>query len=507
MTTLRDLIRFTMPPGSRLLTGEEGMHVHVRAVAGLRATLPAFPELRGGELTLISPAQAIALDDRLTLSNIISRLAEVPVAAVAIAGSVDTTAQSLAHRTGLAIVELPSQADLRAIERDGNRLITDPDLQIERWASQLYSDLTQCVVAGAGVTGVIERLAERTGVSAAVYSPGGKLRAQQAHGPARAAFELLRPEMPEERHRLGLQIHVEHVGDHGLLVLANAALDRWDRLAARQGAAALALELTKEQAVRDAETRVRGDLVRAILSGTPMDAESLAGQAAELGYRLDHPHIAVVVAPQRDELPAALQPSLERILAQRKIIAPILLREDSVLVFVPAASGMSSPDAIVETLRESHAITAGISGVAPTHVHWPGALDEAEQALALGRQLFGPGSVTAFADLGVYRLLLAQRDSPELWRFYRDILGPLLDHGASGADLIETLEGYFRARGNVSKAATLLHVHRNTLIYRLQRISEIIGIDWERSEDLLALQLALRAHRVLRMIEGTTARP
>ena len=114
-------------------------------------------------------------------------------------------------------------------------------------------------------------------------------------------------------------------------------------------------------------------------------------------------------------------------------------------------------------------------------------------------------SITAFADLGIYRLLLAQRESPELGHFYRDTLGPLLDHGSSSSDLIDTLEGYFLARGNVSRAATLLHVHRNTLIYRLQRISEIAGIDWERAEDQLALQIALKVHRVLRMSEMRTA--
>ena len=72
--------------------------------------------------------------------------------------------------------------------------------------------------------------------------------------------------------------------------------------------------------------------------------------------------------------------------------------------------------------------------------------------------------------------------------------------------MIETLEGYFLARGNVSRAAALLHVHRNTLIYRLQRIAEIAGVNWERAEDHLALQLALRAHRVLQMIAASGTR-
>jgi PucR family transcriptional regulator, purine catabolism regulatory protein len=505
MTTLRDIMRFTMPSSSRLLTGEDGLYAQIHTVVGLRATLPAFPDLRGGELTLISPAQAMALDESLTLPTIISRLGEVPVAAIAVAGPPDAAAQIRAVAANIPLVELPAAIDLRSLERDIHRLIADPDLQIERWASQLYSELTQRILNGAGINGVLQSLVERTGRSVACYSVSGRLRAQQMHEGARPVFEILRPEASGELHILGQQVYVEQIGDTGWLALAGTELDQGDRLAARQGAAALALELAKEQAVKDAEARVRGDLVRTILSGTPVDAESINNQAAELGYQLDKPHVAVVIAPTNGDSPASLQPLVERILQQRKIIAPVLAREDSMLVFVPLV-GSTTAHTILDALQQTQPVTAGLSSVAANATQWSRALDEAEQALALGRQLFGNKSVTAFADLGIYRLLLAQRDSPELGRFYRDTLGPLLDHGSSSADLIDTLEGYFLARGNVSRAATLLHVHRNTLIYRLQRISEIAGIDWERAEDQLALQIALKVHRVLRMSEFANTR-
>jgi purine catabolism regulator len=505
-TTLRDLLRFTMPPASKLLALEDGLHIHVRGVASLRATLPAFPELRGGELALIAPEQALALDETLTLPKIVARLAEVPVAAIAVLGPFDEATRDVGAAANLPLIELPAGTDLRMLERDVTRLIYDPDLQIERWASQLYSDLTQRIIDGAGLNGVLHRFSERTGLNAACYNAAGTLRAQQAKGSARAAFEVLRPANGGEHQLLGQHVYVEPIADSGWLAVGGANLDRWDRLAARQCAAALALELAKEQAVKDAEARVRGDLVRTILSGTPVDPESLNNQAAELGYQLNQPHTAVVLAPANGERPAALQSALERLLLQRKLVAPVLQREDSVLVFVPSGGSATAPHAIVEALHQSHTVTAGLSATAPTSGQWARALDEAEQALALGRRLFGEKSVTAFPDLGVYRLLLAQRESSELKRFVRDTLGPLLEHGTSSSDLLETLEGYFLARGNVSRAAALLHIHRNTLIYRLQRISEITGIDWDRAEDQLALQLALKAHRVLGMAATTVAR-
>src|SRR3954468_18062965 len=104
-TTLRDLMRFSMPPASRLLTSDDGLQAHVRGIASLRATLPAFAELRGGELALISPAQALALDERLTLPHMVSSLAQVPVAAIAVTGPA-TEGRAMARQSNIPLIEL-----------------------------------------------------------------------------------------------------------------------------------------------------------------------------------------------------------------------------------------------------------------------------------------------------------------------------------------------------------------------------------------------------------------
>ena len=57
-TTVRDLLRLALPPGSVLISPDDGLLHHVSHPVSLRATLPAFPQLRGGEVALISVAQA-----------------------------------------------------------------------------------------------------------------------------------------------------------------------------------------------------------------------------------------------------------------------------------------------------------------------------------------------------------------------------------------------------------------------------------------------------------------
>jgi purine catabolism regulator len=132
----------------------------------------------------------------------------------------------------------------------------------------------------------------------------------------------------------------------------------------------------------------------------------------------------------------------------------------------------------------------------------PQSFREAQQALEIGRRLFGEDKLHSFARLGVYRLLFYLDGQSELTDFYQETLGPLLHQDArnEGA-LIETLEGFFRCNGNLSETARTMHLHRNSLLYRLGRIEELLGRSLEDPELRLSLQIALKIHHVRKRLE------
>jgi purine catabolism regulator len=124
---------------------------------------------------------------------------------------------------------------------------------------------------------------------------------------------------------------------------------------------------------------------------------------------------------------------------------------------------------------------------------------EAEQALSMGLQLFGPGSVTCFADLGIYRLLFSLKSNGELNDFHAEYLGNLVDYDQKhDGELLNTLKVYLHYSA-ISETARAIHVHRNTLLYRLTRIQEITGVDLEDGETRLTLHLAVLAGEVLKV--------
>jgi PucR family transcriptional regulator, purine catabolism regulatory protein len=136
-------------------------------------------------------------------------------------------------------------------------------------------------------------------------------------------------------------------------------------------------------------------------------------------------------------------------------------------------------------------VHSGLSGIQRSH-------QEAKHAISMGRRLSGVGGLTRFEDLGVYRLIFATEQLPELRAFHDEALSPLMDYDSShGGELVRTLKAFFDAKCGPKEAAGILDVHRNTVLYRLDRIREITGFDLDDADVRLRLHLALCIHFAL----------
>ena len=104
----------------------------------------------------------------------------------------------------------------------------------------------------------------------------------------------------------------------------------------------------------------------------------------------------------------------------------------------------------------------------------------------------GPSAVTAFEDLGIHRLLLQVPDLSELRSFADDVLGKLSrTERDRRSEYLTTLACYLRENSSPQRAARFLHVHPNTVAYRVKRIEEITGLSLDNYRDRLTTQVAL----------------
>ncbi|GAA2425282.1 hypothetical protein GCM10010191_41940 [Actinomadura vinacea] len=99
-------------------------------------------------------------------------------------------------------------------------------------------------------------------------------------------------------------------------------------------------------------------------------------------------------------------------------------------------------------------------------------------------------------DVDSYALLLASVPEQTRWSFRTRLLGPLEEYDSvRQAELLHTLEVFLSCSGSWNRTATRLHVHVNTLRYRIRRIEELTGRDLGTLEDRVDFFLALRAMR------------
>ena len=534
--SVEELRRAVLPAGTEVVAGSLGLDREVTWPVTLRTRPPAFPHVKGGEIALMSGEAMRVHVPPLQLTAVLRFLAGVPASAAAIVGEIPDEARDLADSVGLPLLALPAGSHITELEQAIARAVVDRRTELHQRSQEIYRRLTELAIAGQGLDAILATLADLTGKDVLLEDSSGAPRAWSRQlGP-----EVLRPlaedaervrgwverttviasEPPTLRLSLGADLArvVAPVGvkEDVLAFLSvigrRGALTELDDVAASRGAAACAIELARERAVLEAEDRLHADLVEALLTGTYSSPEAMLTRARRLGFDLEAPHAALVIGapPPADGRPPRPAPSIRRLraaleseLEMRDLRTPFGVRDDRLVLFVPQSESTDVKQ-LARELRDAMAAEAGVPlscGVGPARAGVDGARQayrEADSALTLGARVLGPGQVAHFADLGIYRLLLALGDSPELEFFHREALGTLVEYDRrNDGELVKTLDAYFACLGSPTEAAERLHVHRNTLLYRLKRIQETARIDLSDSETRLTLHLALRVHDVL----------
>ncbi|QDQ94037.1 PucR family transcriptional regulator [Rhodococcus sp. WB9] len=128
----------------------------------------------------------------------------------------------------------------------------------------------------------------------------------------------------------------------------------------------------------------------------------------------------------------------------------------------------------------------------------PGGTSRAVEQARIARRCAGHGgcTVTRYESVPVSLLLVSVPDAGKLAS--NQILGPVLALPAEEQEsLLATLDAWFSCRGSTTAAATQLHYHRNTVLYRLRRIHTLTGRDFSDPIDAAELYVGLRAHQLL----------
>jgi purine catabolism regulator len=280
--------------------------------------------------------------------------------------------------------------------------------------------------------------------------------------------------------------------------------DPLDRLAAERGALVCAFEFAKQHVVAVTEQRLRGDFLDALLAGKPADDAALTRHATELGYPLERHHAVVLLAAAGDssralsllggELHAALaEAGLHIFMCPHEAQLAVLCNAENPARLQGLRGALQTARLRVAELAPGSHIAGGLGRPGSGLAGLRRSFAQAEESLMLAQTLFNGDRVLSFGELRLYHLLCRLRGSEELNDFSMQTLGPLVAYDAThDTQFIPTLEAFFAHHGNVSQTAESLYLHRNSLLYRLERIRDIAALDLDVADDRFALQLALK---------------
>lgn len=103
-------------------------------------------------------------------------------------------------------------------------------------------------------------------------------------------------------------------------------------------------------------------------------------------------------------------------------------------------------------------------------------------------------NILHYDDLGLYRILCFDGIQTELIKFCSDTINPIVEYDKiNNTELIKTLKVYFECNGNMKKMSKEMFMHYNTIVYRIQKIKDIIGVDFENGDSRLKFEIALKA--------------
>ncbi|GAA4056142.1 PucR family transcriptional regulator [Actinomadura miaoliensis] len=445
-----------------------------------------------------------------------------------------------ADRAGIPLLCLREEADYRAVSRLVGQKALAQTSHVLEYGARVHRTLADVLARGTGVPAMAhaiaslsrcpvlildedgERLAWEEPPDGAASDPGPIIAALPPAGSPSAAgdgagggahpVELdLRPGPGRDPVRVLVTPIVVGGEPYGRLVMIERSWppDEHDlaqhRVIAEHGATLTGSEMLRQRSVRAAEERARGDFVEALVHGRFADPYELGARARHHGFDVTG-HFAVHVVAASSLLPVgrdylrhtltaariaqSMEPegtTLTAAIGSTIVVIRQLASDDDPLAGRQEAGRFARRlrrrllDALGDDLRVTHGRPGrGAAGVATSYY-------EARLAMGLAWHT-GADHVCGYDDLRVFAALKEAAGSAEGQVFARETLSPLRQAG--GDDLEAIVLAYIRASGNLNAAARSLNLHRNTMLYKLDRASRALRMDIRTAEAQFMFWLA-----------------
>lgn len=533
--SIETLMSQALPEGAFLVCGNPQQRISGARTFSASTTSSATE----GDLILISAIQ-LQPDARGEFARIISQLLPTNIHSLAVQGELPIGALAAAIRHNLTVVFLPDEPTLETIERDIIHYLLEKQSELRNLDNTLQQDLVRQANSNFPLQTIVGLMARTLGLPAVLHDTNYlRLTYALPESPTQWHFHMaLLKEQDMLNHFANNILHnqfnttfFESETALSAAVAADSAvvaylsifkcgteLDDFAPLALARTAAVCSLLLTSVANIY-IEKASRADWLSAWLDAPPSEDMLLSARAEQTEFDPNQVYAIATLRwtpgldSRRATKPVRPEYLFEQIrteMRQRRMNGIVGRYRDRTLILMPLERAQHTGRMKQYTIDIAARMTEALGGLVVAGVGRPavGLTDlrqsfwEADRAMHLAEQLWNNPRPNFFGDLSLTELLVKMEDENQLRRFCTDWLSSIVDYDQqNSSDLLLTMSVYFSNNGNMAATAKELNVHRNTLVYRLNRVAEITQLDMDDADVQLNLHLAIKAYRLLQKLD------
>ena len=289
-----------------------------------------------------------------------------------------------------------------------------------------------------------------------------------------------------------------------------------DFIAVENAVTALKQELFRQSSLADLEKKFQSDIMNNILNGKVHSIQELRRDSSLLGISMDASYRIIAFNLGYSSKQVDLNDTVKYTNILNNAIAiefpNVKIQNDMDRVIViqevdPARKQEEYRHELKEIVmkiqkrvastKKDLKVCAGVGRMIEGIEHIPSSFKEATDSLMfidiLGDENEDSQSkIMIFSDMGIFKLLCQLSDEKEMMEYVPESLQKLYHYKKQQRqDLILTLKTYLEHNQNLTKTAQDLYIHYKTAAYRIERISQITGIDFDNPNEVLSVRIGL----------------
>lgn len=507
----------------KLVAGESGLE-NIISLVDVMEIPDIAPWLRRHELVVTTGYAIHTAPD--ALLRLIHALHQTGSAGLAIKtrflGDIPQDVISLANELAIPIIVIPAEATLADITNPIIKAIVDHQSSRLEFSEEIHRKFTELELSGGGMASLVKMLSHLLDMPLAITDTSLKILSVEADVGSRSLIRKILDSVSKSDEKMGVfskrygsvwlivrSVRIKNADCGYIFVLNSApALDDMQNIILDHAATAVALEFSKLEVLDEHLRQMGSSFFMDILLKNIKSEEMACYRAKYLHWPMLPVCIAVLdmdgfsdYASQNSELEILeAKQELEHMISEELASAAIISKSDSFTCILPNKIEKNDLIADLHRIRRKSQdvlklkFTAGVVMNITSYIGLSDAFAEARDAIKISRLNEEYPSILCIENARIDQALLHSDSNAYLHRLCAETVHPLSQYDKEHhTELLKTLKVLIKNMGVRTQAAEELFLHRNTLLYRIRKIEQLLNCNLSDGEELIKLAIALKA--------------